>query len=209
MSTKDRVVAYDYVNADGESLGNKATDQAAGLDFNFVEATGEVNDKGAKVYKTTRTESIIFADFPENIVNAMAAHGFKQKGGDLFAGAAGKGEEPAEMLLAGLEHLMAGDWNAATKAGGAGPRPSMIKKALTAVLIRDHGKEAGADLDAIVAGAVGTEAGLKSALANPAVKAEFEALRLAAMQARADEAAAKAAEAADGEVAEDDFLSNL
>ena len=208
MATKDRVVNYDYFDAEGKSLGSKANEAAVGLHFNFVKATGALTEKGAKVYETARTETVTFADFPENILNAMAAHGFKQKGGDLFAGAVSKGEEPAEMFLAGIEHLMAGNWNAATKAGGAGPRPSMIKQALSTVLIRDHGAEDGDDLQARVAAAVATEEGQKSAMANAAVKAEYEALRLKAMQERAEKAAAAAEKAAESGEA-DDFLANL
>ena len=198
--SKSRVVRYDYVDTTGEVIGSRASDAAVGLNYVFLENTGEVNDKGAAVYKDIRTVPVLFSDFPANINSAMAAHGWKQKGGDTFAGAVKAGEEPAEMLLSALEHLKAGDWNVATQSGGSGPRPSMVRLAMIAVLVRDYGKDAedSAFLETVT-GLLDTADKRKAALANPAVKAEFELMKAKAAALRAEKAAEAAAKAGDDE----------
>lgn len=204
--SKKRVVRYDYVSAEGEVLGSKAVPEAVGLNYVFLIDTGEVNDKGANVYEDGETESVMFADYPAGINAAMGAHGWKQKGGDLFAGAKKAEVEPIEMLKSGLEHLMLGEWNAATASGGSGPRPSMVRTAMITVLVRDYGKDAEDQAFlAKVSESLDTAEKRKAALANPAVKAEFEILKLAAAQERAD----KATQAAQDDDVDNSLLESI
>lgn len=188
--SKKRVVRYDYVDTDGKSLGSKASPEAVGLNYIFLIDTGETNDKGAQVYDDGLMESVIFADYPDAINSAMSAHGWKQKGGDLFAGAKKAELDPIEMLQSGLEHLMLDEWNAATAQGGAGPKPSMVRRALIIVLVRDYeGDESDKEFMAKVTSTLDTSEKRQAALANASVKVEYERIKLEMAKERMESAA--------------------
>jgi hypothetical protein len=117
----------------------------------------------------------------------LICHGLEQKLGDAAAGKSG--DEAFEAVMAVYERLIAGDWAKAREA--AGPRPSMVAQAVINAKVA-----AGQTVDekatlAKYTGADSAEA-RKMALANPAVRAAYEALRLEAAQKRAAEAQAKA-----------------
>lgn len=151
------------------------------------------------------------SDF-EPIHAQLALHGLSQKVGDSYAAAKGTpASDRHESFLAMVERLKSGDWVAEGKS--AGPRPSMVAMAVMAFLAdngvvvnpatlpkkaTDEEREAAqtawdakhADVIEKVKGE-----GREKALANAAIKAQYERLRAEAAAARA----AKATEAA-GEV---------
>lgn len=117
----------------------------------------------------------------------LICHGLEQKLGDAAAGK--QGDEAFDGVMAVYERLIAGDWAKAREA--AGPRPSMVAQAVI-----NAKKAAGQAVDeaATLAKYTGKDSAdaRKNALANPAVKAAYEALRLEAATKRAAEAQAKA-----------------
>lgn len=117
-------------------------------------------------------------------------HGINQKIGDAASGAKGDADAAYESCLTTAEQVMSGEWNKKREAG-EGTRPSLVVEAVIRVK-----EEAGMEVDraATIAKYTGkdAEATRKAALANPKVKAAYEAIRAEAAQKRAADAAAKA-----------------
>lgn len=122
-------------------------------------------------------------------------HGVNQKIGDSASGAKGDADAAYESCMTTFEQITSGEWNK-KREGGEGTRPSLVVEAVI------RAKEAAGlpvDRDAILAkysGKDGEEA-RKTALANPQVKAAYEALRAEAATERAKKAAAAAGEPGD------------
>lgn len=117
-------------------------------------------------------------------------HGINQKIGDAASGAKGDADAAYEACLTTAEQVMSGEWNK-KREGGEGTRPSLVVEAVLRVK-----QEAGLPVnrEETIAKYTGkdAEATRKAALANPKVKAAYEAIRLEAQQRRAAEAAKKA-----------------
>ena len=153
----------------------------SGIDFNFANGQTRAFDL-AKV----PTDSVAYV---RGLLN-----GFSQKIGDDYAGVGGDIEEAIENTESMIERLYGGEWGAEREP--AGPRPSLVADAVVRVA-RAEGKT----FDETVTRAkyIGKDAAdqRKRALANPKVKAAYDAIRAEAMAARAAESAKAAGTATD------------
>ncbi len=86
----------------------------------------------------------------------------------------------------------------AERGGGEGERPSMVVDAVAAALVA-AGEEVDDDRRKAIHEKVKTKEGRKAALANPAINAQYEAVRAAKAKEKAD-AAKKSAKAADDDL---------
>lgn len=124
-----------------------------------------------------------------DIVNRLLFHGAAQKGGDSYAGAKGNVSDAIDNCAAVVELLQAGTWT--ERAEGVGPAPSMVAEAIVAAL-----KKKGERVEETRANAirekVRDKATREGALADPAIKAEYEAAKAARAAERAKEAATAA-----------------
>jgi hypothetical protein len=145
-----------------------------------------------KLLETGETATIDVASLSDEIRAQAICHGLLQKIGDAAAGKSG--DEAAEAVLAVVERLRAGDW---TIKGEAGPRPTLVAEAVMAVCDADG---VAYDRAAVIAKYTGKdgEPARKKALANPAVRAAYEAKRAEAAVARAAKMAEKAKGATGG-----------
>lgn len=132
--------------------------------------------------------SINVADLSDAIKAQAICHGLLQKIGDTAAGKSG--DEAYEAIHSMIERIKAGEWN---KGGDAGPRPTLVAEAVMRVASQGGTTF---DREAVIAKYTGKdgEAARKKALANPAVRAAYEALRAEAAAARAAKMAEKAKE---------------
>lgn len=184
MATKTPVAKRIYVHKDGEE-GRHAAPNTVGMRFEFV---------GGK------TLAIGLDDIHKDVRNACLWHGINQKVGDAFAGAKGDADEAMDSATSIVERLKEGTWVATRE--GAGPSTGVLVEAIVRAKIAGGEKEADFTDErkaAIAAKLKGdtpaeTQAARAGALANPAIKAAFDAIK-------AERAAAKAtasAEAAKG-----------
>ena len=118
-------------------------------------------------------------------------HGLAQKIGDTYAGKTLA--EAIEVVETVLERLAADDWIKARE--GAGVRPSLVVDAIIAAL-KAAGQVVGDDRRAAIHDKTKTKEARDDALANPAIKAQYERIRAERATAKAD-AAARVAEGSD------------
>ena len=141
------------------------------------------------------------------INDKLALHGLSQKIGDSYAAAKGTpAADRHESFMAMVERLKAGDWVVEGKS--AGPRPSMVVEAVMAFLVangkikapdtKGHDPEAWEAKRKSVTEMVKGD-GREKALANAAIKAQYERLRAEAAAARAAKATESAAEVEDAD----------
>jgi hypothetical protein len=197
-SKKATVCKKTFLQEDGTRSAH-ATPETVGLEFAFA------ND---------RTHVVKDDDFTPAINACFTWMGRSEKLGNGYAGAKKKTDKDGgeladnaeDMFLALYEQLGDGDW---VKVGeGGGVRPSMLVDAIVAALIAE-GEEVNderRDLIALKLKADGEDVPedvrqtadqkRKKALANPAINAEYERIKLAAQTARTNAAAAKAEESA-------------
>lgn len=132
--------------------------------------------------------ALSLGQFPEAIQLCLAWHGLAQKCGDAYAG--DKTVEDAEQsFLSIVEQLEGGEFTSGRE--GVGPRPSMVVEAVVAAL-QAKGEVVDDARRASIAEKLKGADNRKAALANPVIAAQYERIKLAAQQARADEAAKKA-----------------
>jgi hypothetical protein len=178
---KTQIAKRVYVNEDGtETRGARPTTKAARMEFSNGE-TLELPGVG---------------DLPGAIQAACFWHGLTAKVGDRFASAKGDAEAAYDAAAAMVERLVAGEW---VKEGeGAGPRITLLVEAIVAAKAA-----AGQDADeAAIAAKLKDNKELRDgALANPAIKAEYEKIRAARAAAKAKEAAKAAKDADAGDLA--------
>lgn len=180
MATKQPVAKRMYGHKDGTE-GRHAQPNTVGMRFEFV---------GGKSLE------IGLDDIHKDVRNACLWHGINQKVGDAFAGAKGDAGEAYESALSIVERLKEGTWVATRE--GAGPSTGLLVEAIVRAKIANGEKadaftdERKAEIAGKLKGATPAETQTKraGALANPAIKAAFEALK-------AERAAAKAKSAAD------------
>lgn len=122
-------------------------------------------------------------DLSPEIQTRLALHGLSQKLGDSYASA--KDEAPAR--VAGVwETLSKGEWT--SRSEGGAPRVTQLARAIAQVM--------GAPIEGVVAKLADMEADQKKAIAaSPDVAAALAEIKLADLQKRKEELAAKAAEA--------------
>lgn len=166
---KNAVCTKVYVDGDGAEHRSAVAD-AIRLEFRF---------------KNGKTEAVAKGDNPADIEARLDWFGRSEKYGNFYAGVKGDSEAAYESFMTGRELLAGGEWS--ERKEGMGPRPSMLINAILAAL-----KKAGQAIDEATEASIREEAKDKAfreaALTKPAVKAEYEGLRLAAMQARHAEA---------------------
>ncbi len=163
------VCAKAYVMPDGSKV-RSAHEDAIGLEFAF--GNGE-------------TATIELAKFPDAIEARLNWFGRSEKFGNFYAGAKGDADKAHEMFLTGVENLANGEWS--ERGGGEGERPSMVVDAVVAAL-EASGETVGEDRKKSIHEKVKTKEGRKAALANPAINAEYEAVRTAKQKAKLDAA---------------------
>lgn len=147
------------------------------------------------------SHDVSLSDLPDNVRDAAAWHGISQKLGDSYASAKGDADEAVESFETLIERLKEGEW---VKAREGGARPSLVRDAVAALLVAKGEEVDEARLKAIAEKIKGKE-NREAALANPAIKAEYEKLKAKAAADRAK----KAAEAAKGADEEATDLSNF
>lgn len=140
------------------------------------------------------TQVFDLAQVNENVVRRATMHGFSQKIGDSYAGAANSGTDPVAYAKAAvadtIAQLYAGDWRASS-AGSAGPRVTDLALAVSRVT--------GKDVQTVVELLDGLDDDGKKALkSKPKVKAMLALIAAEKATKRAEKAAA-AAGTTDGE----------
>ena len=172
---RNRKCVKTYTYADGET-GSHTQPDAPIITFDFVDGA---------------TEVVEFAKLPANVLAAAARHGISQKLGDTYAQHKNP-EDAYDAFMAVLERLQAGEWMKERES--AGPRTSMVLEAVVAVM-----EKAGASIDDAkrkeLAELLQDKDARETAMAQPKVKAAYEAIKAQ----RAAERAEKAAAAADGD----------
>ena len=126
----------------------------------------------------------------KDIVTNLALHGLSQKLGDSYAGAESV-DEAIERCTTIAERLQQGEWIKPRES--AGPRPSMVVDAVVAALVA-NGEEVDDTRRAAIAEKTKGKEGRERALANPAIRAQYETIRAT----RAAKRAAKAQGDAEG-----------
>ena len=120
-------------------------------------------------------------------------HGFSQGLGDKFAGSKGDVDAAEQDFVTKLEVYTGGEW--VTTREGVGQRPSFIHEAIKRAL-EAKGETVDDDRMKGIREKVKTAEQRKEAMANPLIKAQYEAVR-AEEQAKRLEAANKAAAASE------------
>jgi len=173
-----KIMDKDYQESDG-TFGIKFPDGQS--------IAGSVADLGGKT-----TEGGYVVPFGSIAMMALL-HGINQKIGDAASGAKGDADAAYESCLTVFEQVKGGEWNK-KREGGEGTRPSLVVEAVIRAKTAAGLPVDAAAIAAKYSGKDGEE-NRKNALANPQVKAAYEALRAEAAQKRAAEAAAKAGNA--------------
>jgi len=179
--TRNRIAGKRY-HTTGEEPSAHASPGAEFLRFSFA------NDE---------SHDVKLSDFPQNVLDACAWHGLSQKLGDSYASAKTP-EDAVESFETLYERLTGGEWVKAREGGG--PRPSMVVDAIVAALV-DAGEEVDDTRRAGIVEKVKTKEGRAAALANPAIKAQYEAVRAEAAKAKA-KAAKDAAKTSESDLSE-------
>ena len=159
------------------------------------------------------TQVVNVSEIPEANRNMALLFGVKTKLQNGYAipkaaiqGALDKGEFETEdaMKAQGFQdavaQIMSGEWREKAEGTAGSGSVSMVAQAIVN-LLEAGGEDVDSDRVASIRGKVNTAEKRKAALANPAIDAEYQKLRLAAMQAKAD-AASAAAESADTDLSE-------
>jgi len=194
MATRKAISNKFYLDAEG-NRSNSPTADSVIVGFEFY--TGERDEDDKNIVGSTQT--IDTRELQDGSRVQAMCHGIGQKVGDEWSG---KGDQAEEICLTMFERLTAGEWNM-PKGAGAGPRPSMVLDAVIAVLVA-NGVDDSEDLRKEVGEKLGEEGARKAALGDPAINAEFLKLKALSAAARANKAAAKAADAG-----ESTFLAGL
>lgn len=168
-----------YVSKDGTET-RSATAQTVSMRFEFSNG---------------KTLTIEDKDIHKDVRNAAFWHGVNQKTGDGFAGAKGDADEAYESAKSIVERLGEGTWVQTREA--AGPSTGMLVEAIVRAKIAGGEPEANftderkAEIAKKLKGETPekTREARAGALANPQIKAAFDALK-------AEKAAAKAKESA-------------
>ncbi len=187
MADKVKVADKVYLYADGEESRRVKADAKA-LEFRFAES-GAVSQ-------------IELDKVGPNALRAAAYHGIAQRCGDTYAGAKTKGMSPDDCFNAveAIRELLYDDtW--ATEGVSAGPRISLIFEAIVAAKLTAGANREEIDDNAVRANIKAN--GVKAALAVPAIRAEYDRIKLERMAA----ASAKSTKAADADESNglDDF----
>lgn len=170
-----KIMDKDYNEADG-TFGIKFPDGQT--------IQGATTDFGAK-----SADGGVLVPFGSIAMMALL-HGINQKIGDAASGAKGDADAAYESCLTVFEQVKGGEWNKKREAG-EGTRPSLVVEAVVRAKTAAGLPIDQAAITAKYSGKDGEE-NRKTALANPQVKAAYEALRAEAAQKRAADALAKA-----------------
>ncbi len=168
-----------YIDGAGKESAH-ATEAAERLEFRFLGEDGKTVEN---------VLTVRLSDFPEAVNIKANWHGFSQKIGDVYANAAKKNLDPLEEAMSLYERLVGGDWVKEREA--AGPRPSLVVDAVVRSLT-NAGQEVNEDRKAAIVAKLGSKEARDAALANPTIKAAYEAIKAERAQAKAQAAATKA-----------------
>ncbi len=168
-----------YVAADGSESAH-ASSAAERLEFRFLGEDGKTVEN---------VIAIRLSDFTPEMNLLANWHGFSQKIGDTYANAAKKNLDPLEEATSLYERLVGGDW--VKERESMGPRPSLVVDAVVRSLI-NAGQEVNEDRKTAIVAKLGTKDERDAALANPTIKAAYEAIKAERAQAKAQAAATKA-----------------
>lgn len=163
-------IAKVYSYLDGTE-GRRVKPDATHLEFRTVPDDGPYEVLGV----------VDFSKVEDAAYNCAMRHGVSQRFGDTYAGAKTKGlsaDDISEMLGSLTELVEAGTW--AVEGEAAGPRISLIFEAIVAA---KTAQGAPIDEDAIRANI--KKNGVKAALAVPAIRAEYDRIRLERLTAKA------------------------
>lgn len=181
---REKLCTKVYVDADGGET-RSAHPGATKLEFRF----------GADPKAPEQVEVVTLADLPEEVRTCAAWHGLSQTLGDTYAGAKGDLTAALDAFQTKFEVLAGGQW--VEKREGVGPKPSSVAAAVKAAL-EANGETVDDDRMAAIMSKLKTAEQRKAAVANPAINAQYEAIKLANAKAKAKAAAAKAKDADEG-----------
>ncbi|MFQ5741975.1 MAG: hypothetical protein ACE5HV_00120 [Acidobacteriota bacterium] len=173
-----------YITPDGES--RTARPDAIALEFRF-------HDGPDGAIKTVRRYTL--GSDPKDMELCQDWFGRSEKRGNWYAGSKGNAALAVEMYDNGAELLAAGEWS--ERKEGVGPTPTMVVEAIARALER-AGEAVDDERRAAIKAKITSDDKEEqkklraNALANPAVNAEYEAIKAEKAQERADAAAEKA-----------------